>query len=134
MKIRELVKDLSCHFNTIHGEKICADTDIQGLLDTEITGIASDSRKVLPGSLFFCIVGANSDGHDYAAMAMASKGLGICISPQIQLNDMPFPLKYMEFEPTLKRTVGIGTRSLSGCTRAAREFISCARRWVRANV
>ena len=72
--------------------------------------------------------------NDYAAMAMASKGLGLCISPQIQLNDMPFPLKYMEFEPTLRRTVGIGTRSLTGCTRAAREFISCARRWVRANV
>ena len=57
MKIRELVKDLSCHFNTIHGEKICADTDIQGLLDTEITQITNDSRKVIPGSLFFCIVG-----------------------------------------------------------------------------
>ena len=72
--------------------------------------------------------------NDYAAIAMASKGLGICISPKIQLNDMPFPIRYMEFSPSLKRTVGIGTRSLKGSTKAAREFIRTARRWVRANV
>ena len=71
--------------------------------------------------------------NDYAALAMASKGLGICICPQIQLNDMPFPIKYMEFDPPLRRKVGIGTRSLTGCTRAAREFIRTARRWVRVN-
>jgi len=86
MKIRELVKDLSCHFNTICGEKICADADIQGLLDTEITGIASDSRKVLPGSLFFCIVGANSDGHDYAAMAMEKGAAALVVQKDIDLS------------------------------------------------
>ena len=86
MKIRELVKDLSCHFNTIHGEKICADTDIQGLLDTEITQITNDSRKVLPGSLFFCIVGANSDGHDYAAMAMEKGAAALVVQKDIDLS------------------------------------------------
>ena len=83
MKIRELVKGLSCHFNTVRGEKICADSDVQLLLDKEITGITNDSRKVVPGSLFFCIVGANSDGHDYAAMAIekgASRRCGAMIS------------------------------------------------------
>ena len=71
--------------------------------------------------------------NDYAAIAMASKGLGICISPKIQLNDMSFPITYMEFSPSLKRTIGIGTRSLKGSTKGAREFIRTARRWVRVN-
>ena len=30
--------------------------------------------------------------NDYAAMAMVANGLGICIFPQILLNDMPFPI------------------------------------------
>ncbi len=37
--------------------------------DLTITSICRDSRKALPGSAFFCIVGALSDGHDYALAA-----------------------------------------------------------------
>ena len=36
----------------------------------EITQITDDSRKVREGSLFVCIKGPSSDGHDYAADAM----------------------------------------------------------------
>ena len=86
MKIRELVKGLSCHFNTVRGEKICADSDVQLLLDKEITGITNDSRKVVPGSLFFCIVGANSDGHDYAAMAIEKGVSALVVQKDIDLS------------------------------------------------
>lgn len=48
-------------------------TCIQGNLDAEILGIENDSRKVIPGSLFFCIRGAVTDGHTYAA-EVAEKG------------------------------------------------------------
>ena len=34
-----------------------------------VSGISYDSRKVKPGDLFFCISGAEADGHDYAADA-----------------------------------------------------------------
>ena len=34
--------------------------------ETEITGITCDSRQVKEGFAFVCIVGAKSDGHDYA--------------------------------------------------------------------
>ncbi len=37
--------------------------------DPTITSICRDSRKALPNSAFFCIVGAVSDGHDYALAA-----------------------------------------------------------------
>ncbi|MGI6018184.1 MAG: UDP-N-acetylmuramoyl-L-alanyl-D-glutamate--2,6-diaminopimelate ligase [Marvinbryantia sp.] len=40
-------------------------TCLQGSLDKEVTDIVNDSRKVLEGSLFFCIRGAVSDGHQY---------------------------------------------------------------------
>ena len=34
--------------------------------DIDITGIAYDSRNVLPGSIFVCIKGFETDGHKYA--------------------------------------------------------------------
>lgn len=71
--------------------------------------------------------------NDFAAMAMVAHGLGLCIFPQILLNDMPFPLRCMEFDPPLRRTVGIGARSVRDCTRAAKEFIRCTREWVEEN-
>ena len=40
-------------------------TCIQGSTDIDISAVVYDSRKVTPGCMFICIVGANSDGHDY---------------------------------------------------------------------
>ncbi|HVB93169.1 MAG TPA: Mur ligase domain-containing protein, partial [Acidimicrobiales bacterium] len=36
----------------------------------EISGVDFDSRLVQPGSLFCCVPGATTDGHDYAAAAV----------------------------------------------------------------
>ncbi|HHX86987.1 MAG TPA: UDP-N-acetylmuramyl peptide synthase, partial [Firmicutes bacterium] len=38
--------------------------------DLEITSLAYHSDQVLPGSLFFCVVGYRRDGHSYAAEAV----------------------------------------------------------------
>lgn len=38
---------------------------VQGSVETEVTDITNDSRKAKPGSLFFCIRGAVTDGHKY---------------------------------------------------------------------
>ena len=38
--------------------------------DVEVTGLAYDSRSVMPGALFVALRGANSDGHDYIAQAL----------------------------------------------------------------
>jgi UDP-N-acetylmuramoyl-L-alanyl-D-glutamate--2,6-diaminopimelate ligase len=38
--------------------------------DTEISGLAYDSRKVDSGDLFFCVTGMESDGHEFAPAAV----------------------------------------------------------------
>ena len=43
---------------------------IKGNLDTYIKDICYDSRKVSDESLFVCLVGASSDGHDYIDMLL----------------------------------------------------------------
>lgn len=45
----------------------------------EITGVTCDSRAVKDGFAFVCIVGAKSDGHDYAKMAL-EKGAAVIIT------------------------------------------------------
>lgn len=49
------------------------------LLDLEITGVTSDSRKVEKGYIFVCIKGSVSDGHDYANTAY-EKGAAVIVA------------------------------------------------------
>ncbi|MEE1115049.1 MAG: UDP-N-acetylmuramoyl-L-alanyl-D-glutamate--2,6-diaminopimelate ligase [Eubacterium sp.] len=58
MKINELFSGIKC---TIP-ETEAAET-------TDVISVTYDSRKAGKGSLFICLVGVNSDGHDYAASA-----------------------------------------------------------------
>ncbi|MCO5315448.1 MAG: UDP-N-acetylmuramoyl-L-alanyl-D-glutamate--2,6-diaminopimelate ligase [Solirubrobacterales bacterium] len=39
---------------------------------TDVSSLAFDSRRVAAGSLFFCVRGLSSDGHDFAAAAVAA--------------------------------------------------------------
>jgi UDP-N-acetylmuramoyl-L-alanyl-D-glutamate--2,6-diaminopimelate ligase len=43
----------------------------------EVTGIEYDSRRVKPGTLFFAIQGAESDGHNFITSALESGAVGI---------------------------------------------------------
>lgn len=54
MKLTDLLCDLSYE---------C----VEGSLDTDVTEVVYDSRKVSEGCLFLCIEGANFDGHEFAA-------------------------------------------------------------------
>lgn len=71
--------------------------------------------------------------NDYAALNMVSCGLGFCVFPQLLLNDISYPVRCLQFDPPIHRTVSIATRSMDTCTGAAKEFIRCAREWVAAN-
>ena len=50
-------------------------TDIEAIhgisLNTNISGIASDSREVTRGCLFVCIKGRKHDGHEYISQALS---------------------------------------------------------------
>ena len=54
--------------------------------DTEITGIAYDSRRVLPGNVFVCIKGYETDGHKYAASAEKNGAAVIVAEDKIDIN------------------------------------------------
>lgn len=51
---------------------------VQGSLDVDVKSVVNDSRKAEDGALFFCIKGAVSDGHKYAA-EVAGKGAAVLI-------------------------------------------------------
>ncbi len=51
---------------------------INGSINLSISDICYDSRKVSEGALFVCLVGANSDGHDYIDMAI-EKGASVIV-------------------------------------------------------
>ena len=57
--------------------------------DTEITGVVSDNRDVIPGSLFVCIKGARTDGHLYAEAAFQS-GAACCLSERRLETKFPY--------------------------------------------
>lgn len=67
--------------------------DRQG--DAEITGLAHDSRAVNQGDLFFCVPGANHDGHEFAPEALDRGAAGVVVQrplnlgcPQVQVDSV----------------------------------------------
>lgn len=49
----------------------------------EVTGIAYDSRNVMPGNLFVCIQGAKEDGHAYIAEACAKGACFVMVEKMV---------------------------------------------------
>jgi UDP-N-acetylmuramoyl-L-alanyl-D-glutamate--2,6-diaminopimelate ligase len=62
----------------------------------EVSQLDFDNRQVQPGSLFFCVRGFTSDGHDYAAGAAAAGAVALVVDhlltdvdlPQVQVPDV----------------------------------------------
>ena len=62
-------------------------TCIQGSIDTEVTDIVNDSRKITPDCLFFCIPGAVTDGHKFAAQAAEQGAAVLVVSKEVEVPD-----------------------------------------------
>ena len=69
------------------------------LVDTEITGVAIDTRKLQPGDLFVAIKGERVDGHDYLAEAAARGAVAALVTrkvdsalPQVLVDDTALAL------------------------------------------
>lgn len=56
------------------------------LAGCEVSGMTSDSRKVVPGSVFVCIAGTAADGHDYAASALEKGALAVVCERDLGLS------------------------------------------------
>lgn len=55
--------------------------------DSELTSLTSDSREVVEGSLFICLKGIHSDGHDYIEKAIAQGAKAFIVSKDVVLPD-----------------------------------------------
>ncbi len=75
MKLKELIEGLEYKIRS-------CDYDLQ---DTDIENIAYDSRKVRNGSLFICINGFVSDGHEYIEQAIAAGAVAVMIQNDVEL-------------------------------------------------
>jgi len=76
MKLSEILKDIAILEKT-------AD------LDTEITGVCYDSRRVKPGDLFVAVRGFESDGHKYIPMAV-QKGCAAVLCQEAPEDGVPW--------------------------------------------
>ncbi|HEY6962768.1 MAG TPA: UDP-N-acetylmuramoyl-L-alanyl-D-glutamate--2,6-diaminopimelate ligase [Gaiellaceae bacterium] len=57
-------------------------------LGVEIRDLAYDTRTVAPGTLFFCVPGANADGHDLAGDAVARGAVALVVERSLDV-DVP---------------------------------------------
>ena len=56
--------------------------------EVEIGDLAYDSRAVTPGTLFLCVPGHTTDGHDHAAAAVAAGACALVVEREL---DLPVP-------------------------------------------
>lgn len=58
------------------------------LSQVEVTSVELDSRRVLPGALFFCVPGERHDGHEFAPAAVEGGAVGLLVERHLAL-DVP---------------------------------------------
>lgn len=74
MKIKQLLQTLTPYYNySGQGD------------DIDITAIEFDSRLVVPGSLFVCLEGAQTDGHRYAEQAVQQGAVAILAQKELSV-------------------------------------------------
>src|SRR5438270_8026081 len=59
--------------------------DVVGRAPVEVQELAYDTRAVAPGTAFFCVPGARSDGHDFAAEAVARGAVALVVERPLYL-------------------------------------------------
>lgn len=72
-------------------QKVLSKLHIDTTHDVDITYIACDSRKVVPGTLFVAINGYNTDGHDFIKEAIDRGAVGIIGENNHSANSFPVP-------------------------------------------
>lgn len=89
MKLSEICQELKCE---------C----IQGSMETEIRDIIYDSRKITEGTLFVCMVGAVTDGHNYIPDAIAKGASAIVLERAEEAAQIPKEITVLKVESARK--------------------------------
>jgi UDP-N-acetylmuramoyl-L-alanyl-D-glutamate--2,6-diaminopimelate ligase len=81
----------------------------------EITGLAYDSRAAGPGSLFFCVSGFRSDGHDHAPVAVRQGAAALVVERALGLGvpEVLVPSARAAMAPIAARFYGHPARELA---------------------
>lgn len=113
--------------------------DSCGLENVQISGIFSDSRKIIPGGVFVCLKGEKSDGHNYAKEA-EKKGASVIVAsekisagvPVVYVDDTDETLaklseKFFGFPSKRLRLVGVtGTNGKTTVTYLVKTILEAA--------
>ena len=59
--------------------------EVVGRAPVEVRDLAYDARTVTPGTVFFCVPGAQADGHDFAAEAVAGGAVALVVERPLEL-------------------------------------------------
>jgi len=127
MRLDELVADLE-------GARV-----VGGDADAEVTGLAYDSRRVRPGTLFFCVPGERADGHDFGPQAVADGAVALVVereldaaAPQVLVADAraamaPLAARFFGDPTATLRVVGVtGTNGKTTTAFLIREILEAA--------
>ena len=60
--------------------------DVVGRAPVEVRDLAYDTRAVVPATLFFCVPGANVDGHDFADEAVALGAVALVVERPLDVS------------------------------------------------
>ncbi len=66
----------------------CGGELLSGDLDTRITGVSTDTRKIGPGDLFVALTGESSDGHKFLADALSRGASGVVVSRKVEARQL----------------------------------------------
>jgi UDP-N-acetylmuramoyl-L-alanyl-D-glutamate--2,6-diaminopimelate ligase len=73
-------------------DELAASAEVEQIVgdpSAEISGLAYDSRRARPGTLFFCVPGEKADGHDFAATAVEGGAAALVV--ERELPGLPVP-------------------------------------------
>ncbi|MCL5421266.1 MAG: Mur ligase domain-containing protein [Nitrospirae bacterium] len=83
MKLGDILS--GCEYELMRGD------EDGGVLTTEISGIAYDSRKVTKNGVFVAVKGEHLDGHDFIDDAVKRGALAVVHEKEEHLTNPPFP-------------------------------------------
>src|ERR1700753_3584293 len=69
-------------------DQIAAAVDGAGVTgdpETAVSGLAYDSRKAGPGTLFFCVRGEKADGHEFAAQVVEAGAVALVVERELEV-------------------------------------------------
>ena len=76
MKLKELIRDLPGLL------------EVRGDIEVDVDALCVDSRRVKPGTLFFCTPGTRRDAHEFAPQAVQKGAVALIVERQLDL-DVP---------------------------------------------